>query len=84
MKPGDLIRYKMDFGPGGHSTAPWSAPYLVIKLNTRHAFHKQGDPPRTSWVVMGEGKTLTLDIMWTAVQVLVDGEWRLDEEIQIQ
>jgi len=82
MKPGDLIRYKMDFGGGGHSTAPWSAPYLVVKIAPHYAFHKPGDPPPT-WVVKGEGRTLTLNATWNVVQILIDGEWRLDEEIQI-
>ena len=30
MKAGDLIRFKMHFGVGGHSTAAWSGPALVV------------------------------------------------------
>jgi hypothetical protein len=61
VKVGDLIRYKKDFGPGGLSTAPWSAPCVVVKLDDR------SDLGRPELLVFRE-RLFTVNTIWNAIQ----------------
>jgi len=61
VKVGDLIRFKMQYGAGGHSTAPWNGPALVIAP----VDNPMGEP---EWKVIYQGVCRVVNTDYMVVQ----------------